>query len=484
MLLFYVVCQAQPYQQEIDRVDKFIDSVKARFSEIPGLSITIVKNNETVFTKGYGYADIESKELVSANSAFYIASATKSFIGALAVILEKEGWVDLQAPLTNYKPFKELSNHALFDDLTITHLLNHTSGLTNNFITFRSSYLGNLSHKKTIELLETATQKTDSKYEYSNLGYNLFALLLSEEFGDDWRNLLREKIFEPIRMINTSSIISNNGSMAKPYISAQPEGTIEGSMKTDALMHSAGGLVSSVADIAQWIKFNLSNGGLGNSQPYKGVISKSHKQTVKYPEEKGQIFTDNGYALGWHNGTYKNKQVVYHFGGYIGYQSHISFIPDEDLGVAVFANEQHFGDNLNSIIASYAYDLLLGLEPDETEYESKLKDLEGFIENLKNNSIERDKQTKQYDLRLSTKLEAYTGTYKNDFMGDVIVTIEKETLSFRFGELSAIAVPTANEDMILAELIPGRPMDFLFHVTEQGEVKEISGGGLQFVKVE
>src|SRR5690606_23722597 len=123
-----------------------------------------------------------------------------SYTGLLALILEEEGLIDLDAPLTAYKPFKEFKNKELFQDVSIRKLLNHTSGLDNGYITYRDAYTGDKPLETMVMLLEEKTErrKEGQTYSYDNLGYNIFDILLKSEFGKDWRDLLQEKVFAPL----------------------------------------------------------------------------------------------------------------------------------------------------------------------------------------------------------------------------------------------------------------------------------------------
>ncbi|WP_298893397.1 serine hydrolase domain-containing protein [uncultured Psychroserpens sp.] len=493
ILTFFVTCSVA-YSQEkayAEKIDDFIEKVNEMFPDVPALGVAIVKNDKPILVEGYGYADLKNKKEADKNTSFYIASTTKSFIGILATLLEYEGLLDLSAPLTNYKPFKTLSNKEVFEKTTIAELLNHTSGLTNNFITFRNSYLGNLSQKDAIMLLDNATKIGEKKFEYSNIGYNLLSILLKEEFGKDWRNLLDEKLFVPLQMNHTSAYISKatkeKWMLAKPYIAQEEKGPKEYSHKTDNTMHAAGGLISSASDAAKWLLYNINQGSVGEKQiSASQVLEKAHKPSVKYIKEKGQIFQGYSYGMGWHNGTFKDKnKVIYHFGGYNGFQSHISFMPEEKIGIAIFTNEEHFGDNVGSIIASYAYEVLLDENPNEEIYEQKLDHLDGFQLKLVENFSKNKEKESYFEWRLTTSLQAFTGKFYNKYMGIIRIRKKDDALYIRFGELEAEAKVSPKINSMRVELIPNRPMTLSFKVDDTHHtIKEINSGGLTFKRIE
>ncbi|GGI57605.1 serine hydrolase domain-containing protein [Winogradskyella haliclonae] len=489
ILFLFTTSLLHAQQDKVEQIDKFINQLKKQYQSIPGLAVAIVKDNNTILTKGYGYADLNKNIKADKNTAFYIASTTKSFIGALATILEHKGQLNLSAPLSSYKPFKELSNRDIFDNITILELLNHTSGLTNNFLTFRYSYLGNLSKKDIIMLIEKTTQAKDKRFKYSNLGYNLFSVLLKEEFDKNWQDLLNEKLFTPLKMSHTSGYMSdafkNKWILAQPYVGGYKDGLKKFPLKTDNTMHAAGGLISSASDAAKWLLYNINTGKLDNTQiTASTAIKKSHIPTINYSKKKGQIFQGLSYSIGWHNATFNdNNDVIYHFGGYNGFQSHISFMPKEKIGIAVFTNEEHFGDNLSSIIASYIYEVLLEEPINENTYNQKLKDLTELERKLIENSGKKKLNETATEWNLTMPLKAYTGIYKNDFMGSMDITIKNKTLYVEFGELQAAAVASPEVNACKVELITNRTMNLKF-IINNNTITGIDSGGLTFKKVE
>ena len=489
ILLFFLTASTKAQKTELEEINSFIEKTMNRFDYLPGLTVTIVKDDKTLLSKGYGYSDIKNDIRANSDIPFYIASTTKSFVGMLAAILENEGKIDLSVPLTTYKPFKDLSNKELFESITINELLNHTSGLRNNYLPFRNAYIGHQPHEDMIKLLEEETSLSEKKFEYTNLGYNIFDLLLKEEFGLDWRDLLNEKIFIPLEMHHTSAYISkaisNDWKLAKPYRALQKNGTTESQMKTDNNMHSAGGLVSSGNDLANWLLFNINDGKLNGAQIYpSNIVEKTHLKTISH-SETGQIFEDNGYGIGWNTASYKNEGIVYHFGGYTGFFTHISFMPKHNIGIAINANEEMFGDNISNIIAAYIYDLLLGNTINIEEYEQKFVNIEELYMklNTKFTANRLDKSNREWKLDLP--LESYLGIFRSKRFGDMIVTLKNEKPYIKLGELEAIAKPSTQENGMESELIPGRAMNIIFVIdpNNQNQINELKVGGETFERI-
>lgn len=485
LLLCSTVLLAQKRAQ--NDIDTFIKTTLEAFPEVPGISIAVVQNNQPLFIRGYGYADREKNIKSEKNTPFYIASTTKSFMSMLSVVLEEEGQLNLSVPLTTYAPFKNLRNKEVFENITITDLLNHTSGIENGFLTFRDAYTGDKSADIMTMLLEETTEvKKEGKiYEYDNLGYNILDVLLQKELGLDWRDLLAEKIFEPLGMKHTSAYISKaekeGWKMAWPYMSYKSgEAPRAPLMKDDSMMQAAGGLICSAEDAANWLLFNINSGKLKGRQVYPATwVGRTHKKISSY-DRNGHIFHDKGYGLGWINAKFRNKDIVYHFGGYTGFFSHISFMPSEKIGIAVFANESFFGDNVSNIIATYVYDYLTNQVPAEG-YKEDMDQLRSMVTRLHGGFAKDAENRAKREWKLDLPLKSYTGEYYNKHMGTLSVTIEGDSPKISLGKLNSLAEPFTRDNSMRVMLIPLRGEPVLFKPAGD-KVDEVVYKGQTFVR--
>lgn len=471
-------------------IDSFVKEALAKIPEVPGLTVTVVKDGKPFFVEAYGYADREKGLKSTTSTPFYIASTTKSFMGMATVILAEEGKIDLFVPLSTYKPFSGLKNKAVWDDITITDLLNHTSGISNGYLTYRDAYTGDKPIDVKVMLLEETTSKRGEgkTYQYDNLGYNILDILLELELGIDWRDLLDEKIFTPLNMKHTSAYISeaekNNWGLAMPYMS-----TVEGEspraylMKDDGMMQAAGGLITSADDVANWLLFNLNDGKLKGKQVYPSSwVQQTHKKISSH-EEKGQIFNDNGYGLGWNTANFKSEDVIYHFGGYTGFFSHISFMPEQKIGVAVFANESYVGDNISNLIATYIYDLLIG-QVTEEGYEEGIDAVRNVVTRVHEAIAKDTKNREGRKWQLDLPMESYEGEYFNKLFGTIKVKVKDGAPEVSLGSLHCIATPfvESSRNAMRVALIPMRGGGLNFKLKD-GKVYAANYQGQNFARV-
>jgi CubicO group peptidase (beta-lactamase class C family) len=488
--LFFTSTRAQQDQKRLNAyIDSFTSKLLEQIPSIPAMTVTIVSDKGTVFNKAYGWANKETGLKADVNTAFYIASSTKSFTALAAALLDRDKKIMLDSPVKKY--FKNTAFSAdISSDVTIRSLLNHTSGLENGPLPFRLAYSGMSDTNEMLHLLAEATtvRAKPGIYKYDNLGYNIYALAVQQTLNIAWQDLLQEKIFKPLGMTRTSAYLSaakkGNWPVAVPYNAYGLNGLERVYLeKTDNTMQSAGGLISTPSDIALWLQAQINYGKVGNKKIFpEEVISATQKGTATF-EKAGGFFSASGkYGLGWSVSQYRDNPLVYHFGGFPGYRSHISFMPHKKMGVAIFVNEGSIGGAASDIIASLVYDWIAGANLEE-EGRKKMDQLMAIhqreSEGSQRSYADRAKRTWQ----LSLPLETYTGKYTHPYYGDISISMENNVLAVKMGNLHAVSTPFTQKESIRVELIPGSGQVVQFQLDEQGKVNKLSYDRLEFQRV-
>ncbi|WP_350292691.1 serine hydrolase domain-containing protein [uncultured Croceitalea sp.] len=486
VLLFLLTTLISNAQNIENKIDSFIEETLNQFSEIPSLSITVVKDNQPIFTKTYGYTDVDNRIKSTTESAYYIASATKSFVGLVAAQLEEEGVLDLNTSISQFAPIKNFKDTSLFEGVTITDLLSHTSGIRNGLFTWRYASIGDYTTQDMIQILEekTISLKNDKSYRYDNFGYNLLDLILSQEYGLAWKELLKDKIFKALDMPNTTAYISKakkeRWNIALPYtsINDKRKPQLALTQKNDMTFQAAGGMLMSIKDAQKWLLMNMNRGQLNGTQFFSETVVKKSHAIIADSKSNGDIFTNEGYGLGWNNAKFKDQKVLYHFGGFDGYFAHISFLPESNIGIAVFANESHFGDNVSNLIAAYIYDLLLGNVTQLSDYENEIEKVVNRVEDIQKN-FEQDRLNRaNRKWTLLHDLENYVGKYGNKYAGSINVETFDESLKVNLGISTAIASPSTKDDSIRVEFRNGHGSDILFISDNNGTMALVYGGNV------
>lgn len=465
-------------------LNSFIQNTLETSEIVPSVSVAIVSENDVLYQSTFGYADWQQQAPATNQSVYYIASCTKAFNGLLGHILAEEGKIDLNAPILNYKPFKDFKRKEVFQDITIMDLLTHQSGIDNPYLSFRLAYTGEYTHAEILKLIEEETQENEAgrAFEYTNFGYYLFDYLLQEELGRSWKDLLKEKVFQPLEMENTTAYASEvaAGKLAFPH-SGVFKGKVEVSplQKNDPLMHAAGGLMTNSDDAAKFLQFYL---GKGKGIYPEDLVKLSYRQQVEAKHEYVRVFEGKGYSSGWRIGDFEEEEIVYHFGGYTGYFAHYSFIPEKNIGMAIFSNTD-MGMTAANLISKYAYNLYFGNKKEVKSAEKILKKkVPKALNQERKVQFAHEQKLAEREWNLSLPKERYVGIYRSEKYGSVEIRYTDEQIVVMAGNLKTIATPFPTENTMRVELVPGSGTIIGFDL-EDGEVVSLFHQRETFQKV-
>lgn len=487
--------QAQTNENRVkeftSKYDAYIQQVANKIPEIPAIAVVVIKDDKPIFLKVYGWADKEARKQADENTLFYISSTTKPFVALTAALLDKEGSIKLADPLIKYSKGIAIKN-SIPEKVTIQNLLTHTSGLRNEALQFRLAYSGEVNSNDIVRVFGDATTYIDSnhnKYSYTNLGYNIYGILLQQTLGEKWQHLLQERIFRPMNMDHTITYASaapgKKLQIAYPYVYTGENGLIKSWLpKIDNNMHSAGGILISIADLGAWLNMNMNTGKLNGKQIFPAAIIQKCQTGYTKTQRELPPFTGEGeYGLGWQIGNYKNEKVIYHHGGYPGYHNHASFFPDRKIAVAVLVNESTVGSVAERLIATYAYDWWFGIENVDEEHLRKLEELAKAWEVGKKSEQDGAATRAKRSSQLSFPLEIYTGKYENSNFGTLEIYIQRDSLVVKHGIMKSVATPFTEKETVRVELIPGSGQTLKFMMNAGDTVEAAILGNREFKKI-
>jgi len=304
-------------------------------------SIIAINDGEILFKKAYGYANIEHKVKNTTETKYRIWSITKQFTAAAILILEERGLLRVEDSLKKYFPdCKELN-----PNITIHHLLTHTSGIF-NYSDLPDSHktFHRMCHKK-FDLIKMFLSKPlnfepGTQWEYSNTGYYLLGMLIEKLSGKSYSEFLVENIFISLGMFNTGvdddkKIVEN---MASGYY-LNSNDLIHCNYINMDLVLSSGGIYSTVEDLFIWDK------ALNSDK----LLSRKSIEKMNTPYK-------NNYGYGVFIETNNSRRVVQHNGGCEGFLTEIHRYVDDNFAVVILSNYGFTAVNkLCNEIASIAF---------------------------------------------------------------------------------------------------------------------------------
>jgi CubicO group peptidase (beta-lactamase class C family) len=173
----------------------------------PGGAILIMKNDSIIFSKGYGVADIKTKEKITPQTLFNLGSISKTFVSNAILMLQEERKLSIEDSLIKY--FPNFKNRSIAERIKIKHLLTHTSGLPDNRQVGSDSvfYLTakDAENWYPVTQAEKLNFEPGERFEYSNPAFNALALIVEQVSGMKWQKFIEEKIMKPSGM-STSTI--------------------------------------------------------------------------------------------------------------------------------------------------------------------------------------------------------------------------------------------------------------------------------------
>ncbi len=454
-------CAVTPREAPAIEIDRFVDDLLREVPEAPSLGIAVVRDGKTVYLR-------------EPQTGYYIASTTKAYTGLACAILTARGQLDLDAPVSRYLPDVTLPNAP-----TLRAFLTHTSGLENNGIVFRTAFSGEHTPAQLASLLNLS-KPGEEGFRYSNLGYVVASLVIERVTGKPWQKVLDELVFTPLGMHHTSAYMSEaqRWRMATPYrVNRKGEVEIVRIRKDDRLMHAAGGIVTTPSDLARWLNANLRRSG-GGIPP--AAFEEAQRMQIATVIQRGDL-KSRGYGFGWYVADYKGESALFHQGGYEGWQSSFSFLPERKIGVGVMTNASGPASRVLLLVTSYIYDLLLGKPVDPADTVAAFKSELGKARAAMLADVE--KRSKR-PWMLQHPNDAYAGRYENPGFGTLVISTDGDHLVASIAGLRSVLEAFTEPESARVEILPGQGEVFRFQFTDGEKPDALLWGTDAFRRVE
>jgi CubicO group peptidase (beta-lactamase class C family) len=347
-----------------------IDAIFAplRSSNAPGAAVLVVRNWQTVFRRGYGVTDLRTLHPIDASTNFRLASFTKQFTATCIMLLVHDGKLRYDDHLTDIFP----EFPAYGKSITVRNLLNHTSGLPDYEDILMKQY-PNTPDEKIPQILDAGVLKLleqqsagefapGTKWEYSNSGYAVLAMIVEKVSGKPFGQFLRERIFAPLNIKNT--LAYEKGKNEVPHRAYGHTKEKDAWRQTDQSPTSAvlgdGGIYSSIDDLAKWDRALRDHTLLSDAEMLPALTPVQLTDSpAKFPNG-----SPVSYGFGWFLAPYKGHKRMSHDGETIGFRTTIQRFPDDKLTVIVLANRSDINPEELALKVS---DLYLSNKPQRSD---------------------------------------------------------------------------------------------------------------------
>lgn len=454
-----------------DEIDALAVEAMAEW-KVPGVALVVVQNSETALVRAYGQRDVEADLPVTPQTSFSICSITKTFTATALALLVDEGTLDWSKPVRDYVPEFRLHDSFASDRVTVRDLLCHHSGLPRHDWLWMPADLSRSEMMTAMRHLESSID-VRTAFQYNNLAYNVASIVAERITGRSFEDFLRTRLTDKLGLPVTFSVEERDaaGDVASPYV-----------IKDDVRQRAkywpistvaAGAINTSIAAIANWLKFLLAQGEFGGQRLLSAALVREMQlprvfsSTSEFAE-----YSDWHYGLGFGSATYRGRRIVAHSGGWIGYSTLLSLMPERNLGVAVFTNRG--GNPLPTMLVNRIYDHANADEP--------VPWLDRF-RTMRRNALKQQESDKQKGRprKLNTvpshPLADYAGAYEHPAYGRMTITHGEQGLLWSWRGMASVLSHRHYDTFELPEIVDDLHPDHLmisFATDRDGDIASLS----------
>lgn len=334
-ILLFTVASFSFAQNKVEQADQLlIDFVERK--NIPGLSISISQKGEFVYSKGYGYADLEKQVPVDpAKTKFRIGSVSKTLTAAGLARLYDQGKIDLDAPIETYVPNWPKKNY----DINLRQLAGHLAGIRHYG---SGEFMSRIKYETTsdglgIFIKDPLINQPGTEYSYSSYGWNLVSVAMENAAAPeasflsnlDFLELMDQEVFEPLKMAHTVPDHADREIENRTTFYQMRKGTpVVAPYVDNSYKWAGGGFVGTTEDLCRFGQAHMKAGYLKENTIREWMLSQSTSD--------GKL---TNYGIGWRTFNQANDKIFYgHSGGSVGGITYfLIHIPTETV-LAITAN--------------------------------------------------------------------------------------------------------------------------------------------------
>src|SRR5881296_2350365 len=392
---------------------------------LPGVAIAVVLQDKVLYAKGFGVRDVNTKTPVDADTVFQLASLSKPIGSTVVGALVGEGKITWDSKLSVLDPTFAMFDPWVTHEITIRDMYAHRSGLPEH----AGDLLEDLGFTRAEILFRLRYQHPGSSfrshYAYTNFGVTEGGIAAAKAYGLEWEDASKQKVYNPLGMRSTSSryadfMARRNKALGHVLVN----GKWVQKFKRDPDPESpAGGVSSSVNDLAKWMRLQLANGKFDGKQVVDNdaLVETHHPHMLTGFNPFTQLPTF--YGLGWNVGYDPEGRLrLNHSGAFgLGAATYVNLVPGEQLGIVVLTNAYPLG--IAEALGTTFVDIAL--------YGKSTQDWFALFKQVYSNpaaigtELGFDYSKPPAWSASALKNSAYAGKYTNDYSGDISI-VEKD----------------------------------------------------------
>jgi CubicO group peptidase (beta-lactamase class C family) len=306
---------------QFEEIARLITAKMAEY-HIPGVAFGVLKNGQTI-TRGFGVTNRDDPQPVTADTIFPIASISKTFAATAIMKLIELGRVELKAPVRKYIPDFRVLDETVSREVTVWNLLTHTPGWEGQLNTLdRGSETLSFFTSGLRDLPQLAAP--GAVWSYNNAGFGVAGRLIEVVSGKSIHDALREIVFTPLGLTRaftrTGDVMTYR--FAPPHRQRGDQTEVIRPF-TPSLNITAGGIMTTVADLLRYARFHLGNGTL--------------QEQMRMPQLRKNS-TDDEMGIGWQLRRVSGILTAAHGGTLAGHCLHLQLVPERSLAFSILTN--------------------------------------------------------------------------------------------------------------------------------------------------
>ncbi|MCU7820380.1 serine hydrolase [Kitasatospora sp. DSM 101779] len=336
----------QQVSAAVAQIDGYVQNAMAK-TGVPGVALAVVYKDEVVHVKGFGVRRLGSPETVDPDTVFQLASLSKPISSTVVSGVVGQKAVKWDDPVAAHDPGFALADPWVSSHVTVADLFSHRSGLPDH----AGDLLEDLGYQRDYILQHLRDHRLApfrASYAYTNYGLTEAAVAVAKAKGVAWEDLAADVVYKPLGMSSTSSLRSaydNAANKATPHVRTDAGWQVSTTQNPDP-QAPAGGVSSTVQDLARWMRLQLADGSFEGRQIVDpAALNETRLPHIVSNPPHAPAGNAGFYGLGWNVSTDPRGRLrLNHSGAFeLGAATVVTLLPSEQLGIVVLTNGQPIG---------------------------------------------------------------------------------------------------------------------------------------------